>query len=575
VEKNMAYTIPNLITFDEWLYLKHYGQITKGYEKFTPEELDESVVFYDENRDYLDYLERKQIEDIRPEYVLVPRFFWEINLERIPAEYCPSLELDERMQELDELYKSYWISLQNNAVTETWHLKSEAEPREEQSEPLNFLLNEMQEKHRLRGILQAPPGAGKTFMSIKTISNFRAKALIIVPNEVLQDQWVEAILQFSNLTEDQIGIIQGSDLDKSQIEIDKPVTIIKIQSLFSQIKRNKLYDLMNFYKYCDMVFYDECHTSGAATSYSKTSSLFMTPNIIGLTATPYRTGVNDYLLKSSIGETLYKLEHNNLTPSIEIHNVYTEFSPNEIKRLRSIGQDYVMFLGMFNAMMKSKNQYFEYLADIVAWNHSQGHNLVVLFSTIALMEKLQNEINKRHPSISDKVLLLKGKTKQDAMDMVKEARKEIMVEYKKYKEELDELVKAKELKRKEAQVKIKERRAEIDARIEYLKEHALDLYKQKVRESEIIVSNYNLLSAGFDKSQLSNIIFGGAPRIGKISVIQSIGRITRIHEGKLKPLVQYFIPSFFIDSKTSTSIILTNNIKVQYPDAKFKYVGFQ
>jgi predicted helicase len=161
------------------------------------------------------------------------------------------------------------------------------------------------------------------------------------------------------------------------------------------------------------------------------------------------------------------------------------------------------------------------------------------------------------------------------MDMVKEARKEIMAEYKKYKEELDELVKAKELKRKEAQVKIKERRAEIDARIEYLKEHALDLYKTRVKESEIILSNYNLLSAGFDKPQLSNIIFGGAPRIGKVSVIQSIGRITRKYEDKLPPLVQYFIPSTFFDFKTSTGIVLQNNIKVQYADAKFRWIGFK
>jgi hypothetical protein len=74
---------------------------------------------------------------------------------------------------------------------------------------------------------------------------------------------------------------------------------------------------------------------------------------------------------------------------------------------------------------------------------------------------------------------------------------------------------------------------------------------------------------------MSNIIFGGAPRIGKISVIQSIGRITRLHEGKNNPLVQYFIPSKFLDIQKSTGVILNRNIRVQYPDAKFKYIGFE
>jgi superfamily II DNA or RNA helicase len=435
----------------------------------------------------------------------------------------------------------------------------------------------MNSKHQIRGVLQAPPGVGKTFMAIKLTSMFRANSLIVVPNEVLQDQWVDAIIQFTDLTEDDIGIIQGSDISKAELQMagsQKKITIVKIQSLYSQIKRNPLYKLQQLYKHIDMVIYDECHNSGAATSYAKTSSLFMTPNIIGLSATPYRVGLNDYLLKTAIGETIYKVTHNNLTPDVEIHQVFVPFTENDSKRVRQVQGDYNMQLGIFGACMKNKIEYFKYLSDVVNWNHSQGHNIVILFPTIALMENLLQEIEIRHPKIFPKTLLLKGKTKQDAMEMVKEERKILMQEYKIFKEEKDQRVKTKEIKRKDYQIIIKERRAEIDKQIEYLKEHALDIYKARVQESEIIVSNYNLLSAGFDKSSLSNIIFGGAPRIGKISVIQSIGRITRMHEGKMKPLAQYFIPSPFFIINKSTGIILNRNIKVQYEDAKFRYIGF-
>jgi translation initiation factor 2 beta subunit (eIF-2beta)/eIF-5 len=234
-----------------------------------------------------------------------------------------------------------------------------------------------------------------------------------------------------------------------------------------------------------------------------------------------------------------------------------------------------MLLGVFNSIMKSKHDYFNYLADIVIWNLSNNHNIAVLFPTIALMEKLQNAIETRHPNHNFKILLLKGKTKQDSLDMVKIERKKLMEEYKRFKEELDTQVKEKKLKRKEANQQIRDRRAEIDKKIEYLKEHAIEIYRKNVEEADGLISNYNLLSAGFSKDRMTNIIFGGAPRIGKIVCIQSIGRVTRTYPGKGIPLVQYFIPSHFFELNKSTNIILSRNIKVQYPTANFKYIGFQ
>jgi superfamily II DNA or RNA helicase len=568
--------LPNLITFQEWNTLKQYGNLTKGFKQFPVEELDDIVVFYDENKQYIDYLARKEIENIIPSYVLVPRFFWDQHLESLPTEYLPDLKVHERIKIYSDFHRESRFRREAMYLNDSYYFDCTMTPRPEQEEPLEFLAATMKENDTLRGVLQAPGGTGKTAMSIKTIHGARVRSLIVVPNEVLQDQWIEAIQEFTNLNPEDIAILQGSDLNKIQEELtDKPIAIIKIQSLFSQVKNNSLENIQDIYKYIDMIVYDECHNTGAASSYAKTSSLFLTGNILGLSATPYRVGLNDYLLKTSIGETIFKLEHNNLTPDIEIHNVWTEFYPKEINKLKSISGEYVMFLGIFNALMKSKDTYFEYLADVVAWNYSQGHNIVVLFATIALMEKLQKNIQERHPEVTQQVLLLKGKTKQDSLDLVKEERKKIMLEYKEYKTELDNKVKAKEIKRKEAQELIKNRRKEIDEHVNYLKEHSLDIYKARVKESSIIISNYNLLSAGFDKPQLSNIIFGAAPRVGKISVIQSIGRITRKHEGKLNPLVQYFIPSTFLDFQKSTGAILNRNIKVQYQDANFKYIGFQ
>jgi len=561
---------PNLVTFNDWQILKQTG-LTKGFANFSPEELDNIAVFYTDNLEFLDYLERKEIENITPAYVLVPRFFWEMH-DYPGLEEASGIDRDERLKIFNTHRRETRFRLETRMMQEIQLFKFNATPRPEQQPVLDTFIEIFNRKHSLRGILQAAPGFGKTITAIKAVHGFRAQSIIIVPNEVLQDQWKEAILEFTDLTEDQIGIIQGSDLNKIEL---KSINIVKIQSLYSQIKRNKIWELLKIYNYIDFVIYDECHNSGAATGYAKTSSLFLTPNIIGLSATPYRDGINKYMLESAIGEVIAKPEHNNLSPDVEVHNVYVPFSQGETNRLKTIGQDYVMFLGMFNAMMKSKQTYFEYLADVVAWNYQNKYNIVILFSTIALMEKLQEQLYLRHPDLKEKILLLKGKTKEDAMTLVKAERKVIMEEYKLFKERKDQDVKDKKIKRKEYQEIVKKRRKEIDEHIDYLKEHALDLYKQKVKSSEIIISNYNLLSAGFDKPQLSNIIFGAAPRVGKISVIQSIGRITRKYSDKNKPLVQYFVPSAFFEFKKSTGVILSNNIKIQYPDAKIRYIGFK
>jgi len=314
----MNYDIPNIITFNEWQFLKQYANLTKGFKGFSEEELDQAVVFYDNQKNYLDYLERKEIENITPEFVLLPRFFWETHKETIPDQFSPTIKLDQRLHDLNTT-RDYKFYFESRRLADKTPMTCYIEPREEQKEVLKFFIKELNENSRLKGVLQALPGFGKTVVAIKMLAGFRAHGLIVVPNDLLAQQWLTAITKFTNLEEKDIGMIQGSDLNANQEAVDKPIAIIKIQSLFSALKRNKIHELQQFFKYKEIIVYDECHNSGAATSYAKTSSLFITPFILGLSATPYRTGLNDYLLRTSIGETIYTVDHQNLVPDIEIH----------------------------------------------------------------------------------------------------------------------------------------------------------------------------------------------------------------------------------------------------------------
>ena len=53
-------------------------KINQGY-KFKPEDLDQGVMYFDENEEYIDP-KRFEIENIIPKYVLLPRFFWDENM---------------------------------------------------------------------------------------------------------------------------------------------------------------------------------------------------------------------------------------------------------------------------------------------------------------------------------------------------------------------------------------------------------------------------------------------------------------------------------------------------------------
>ena len=185
-----------------------------------------------------------------------------------------------------------------------------------------------------------------TFISIKLASLFNQKAICIVPNDILEKQWVESILEFSNLTEDDVGIIQGSDIEKliKQGVFEKDIVVCKVQSLLSQVKRINFDLLEELYSQFGCVFYDECHSSGSAESYSKTAAVFRTNNIIGLSATPFTKGINNFLMLNSIGPVVVEIDHQNLIPNVTLHNTYIPLTKKEEGTLNWAKSDYIKFL---------------------------------------------------------------------------------------------------------------------------------------------------------------------------------------------------------------------------------------
>ena len=109
--------------------------------------------------------------------------------------------------------------------------------------------------------------------------------------------------------------------------------------------------------------------------------------------------------------------------------------------------------------------------------------------------------------------------------------------------------------------------------IEYLKDHDINARPLHGKEQfidkdkdNVIVATYKLASHGFDYAELSCLILA-TPLKGKVSLIQTIGRVLRKYEGKQKPLVFDLIDhdfgNIFTQSIPSKKAIINKEFKVK------------
>ncbi len=79
------------------------------------------------------------------------------------------------------------------------------------------------------GIVYAFTGFGKTLLGLKLIDRLKLKTLIIVHRKILLEQWCKFIQEFTDLKEEDIGIV-----DADVFVYDKPVTVGMLQTILSR-----------------------------------------------------------------------------------------------------------------------------------------------------------------------------------------------------------------------------------------------------------------------------------------------------------------------------------------------------
>lgn len=147
-------------------------------------------------------------DEIRWEYQLVGGYYIKSLKEfRINRGY--------NVYKLKDFFPDYHFELDNEAYPyKDSDVKLTSSPRDDfQVVALTFMASEGKyesNKKFTQQMIEAKTGSGKTFLSIAASCFWNARAIIICPFEKLLKQWVDSILTFTDATESQIMVVQGS-----------------------------------------------------------------------------------------------------------------------------------------------------------------------------------------------------------------------------------------------------------------------------------------------------------------------------------------------------------------------------
>ena len=189
---------------------------------------------------------------------------------------------------------------------ETIDIQDSIELRENQKPIIRDFLNFYKPLETFGGIITAKTGSGKTIMALKILSILKMKTLIVVPTIVLLHQWIERITEFTNITANDIGIIQGS-----KNEYKKPIVVGVLKSLSMFEYPSKTYNSFG------LTIFDEGHLLGAKT-FSKVAKVFNSKFRLMLSATPRRKDGADKVFSYNIGKFINKTETKILKPVLKV-----------------------------------------------------------------------------------------------------------------------------------------------------------------------------------------------------------------------------------------------------------------
>lgn len=268
------------------------------------------------------------------------------------------------------------------------------------------------------GILAAATGKGKTAMAVAAIQKIGRQALIVVPTEVLLEQWIERICgsplipACTDLKRSDIGIIQGPRADSG-----KPLTIATVQTL-SQKDYSKAY-LDQF----GILVCDEVHRMGAP-EWGKACSKVASRIRWGLSATPKRKDGLDDVFLLNIGPIVYTMLEldDHIIPSVVRLLTGTNMADGAVE---NPWNGKLNFSKMYKVLSNDVRRN-ELLASEIFKAYQKGRKILALSKRLEHMEKIRALLLLRGVKTED-IGILNAKTK-DREKVLRDSRIVIGIE---------------------------------------------------------------------------------------------------------------------------------------------------
>ena len=150
-------------------------------------------------------------------------------------------------------------------------------------------------------ILESPPGSGKTVMGIKMLSILKRTTLVIVPRSNLVSQWIDRILEYTDIPRSRIGVVEGGNFSFKGKDI--------VVALVHTCSLDRGGD--EFKKHFGVALFDEVDRSVPPQTFSSVVNMFAARYRIGMSATLERQDGLHVVFEKHIGECYLRSKGSN------------------------------------------------------------------------------------------------------------------------------------------------------------------------------------------------------------------------------------------------------------------------
>lgn len=313
------------------------------------------------------------------------------------------------------LHTEHLVDVRTMGAEASFTLKEDFELRDMQKPVIDSFLQSIA-NGKTGWLLNSPTGSGKTVMGCAMIQALGRATLIIVPRDNLIKQWIERILDFTNLKRDDIGIAQQDVCDYR----GKKIVVGMVHSL----AKDKYTE--EFKSYFGCVVWDEVHVVGAQT-FSQTIGMFPAKYRIGMSATLSRKDGMEDVYKLAIGQV-------NLSPA----KLTTLVSPKVFIRSFKTTKKHPYLSKMKDAKSR-RGVLISELANDTARNAliavyakkfaDSGRRIIIFSDRVEQLKFLKDVLTKRHGMSAASIGLFTGSTKEGNRKVILQHSKIILATF--------------------------------------------------------------------------------------------------------------------------------------------------